>query len=344
MFTLEQYINSGDLPGFDFLSEADYEYIFNSVGIPFDKSKGEIKDRKLTEEALERLKFNAKVNKALMTEKAHDANKFLLSSYDDLIEEEKGVIEAAKGKYDDAIPDMSSVVNQLVNEKNIHENTMANFTFSNANDMLNGLQQARINSINEKMEKNASKLEKEYKNLDTLSRTMSSVKTDLKKKRTERRMYRVSEKILKLREKQGRLIGQQRQIVNAAIVKYTNIKNKQMKQYGYIVAGDKRYVDRMDDLTSQLQAAESDKRITEAEIFNLGPDAKGKFVRSLRADSRKLERQINSLNRKIEVTEKLRQLRQRINALRGKNGIEKGFGVIGRPFGEHQVAPVGMGM
>lgn len=342
MYSVEQYIKNGNLPEFGFLSENDYENIFKEVGIPYDKSQGELKDQKLSADALERLQFNTQVNKALMTQKSQQINKNLLSGYENLINEEKTIIKNANGKYDSEVEYMNAIVSELENEKKAHENIVNNFTFSNVNKMLNGLQQVRLEGINEKMEKNDSKLQAEYSKLDTLKQTMKTARTGFKKKRTERRLARVAKRLAKLREKQGKLIGQQRQIINAALSKYVEIKNKEMKEYGKTVANDKKYINKMNDLNSRLEAAREDKRITEEEINNLNTNS-GKFARSLQSDKKRLEKEIESLNKKMQRAEQIRAFYQKMNVLRGKLGAINGFGVLGLPFTEQQTQQVSFG-
>ncbi|MBQ6285457.1 MAG: hypothetical protein IJK67_04020 [Bacilli bacterium] len=341
MNTVEQHINAGELPSFDFLSKEDYETIFGQVKIPYN---GDIKDQQLSAEALERLKFNAKINKALMTQKAQNVNKDLLSKYDDLILEESELIESAREKYDGAIPEMNEVVNELKNEKSMHERTVNNFTFSNVNEMLNDIQKVRINDINTKMEKNDNKLQAKYNKLTEYNETMQNARTNFKKRRTARRIARVVKRIEKLREKQGKLIGRQRYIINNALARYVEIKNKQMKEYGKTIASDRKYINKIEDLNNRLEAARYDKRMTENEINGLNDDVKGKFNKiSLQMDKNKLESQINSLNRKIARAQQMREFHQKLKMLRGKGGIQNGFSVLGVPFEEQQTEQVSFG-
>ncbi len=308
MHTILEYMSKGILPSTSVISEGEYLQTLVEVGIPLKESN--FKDQKISEDELEKLQYHSKINKALMTQKAKLLNVQLVEGYNDLIDEEQAMIDGANGKYDTS--SMQDIVTALTAEKDKHVANIEGFTFSDVRGMLNGIQQNRINSINEKMRKNDFKLKTEYEKMSTLNKTMQNASTSFKINRTQRRMARVAKKIEKLREKQGRLIETQRQIISEAAAKYMDVRRKEMEKYGKSVNTDRNYVSKTNDIEARLQAARNDLKLTQDELNGvMGQNVDNKFRRSLERDERRLTNEVSRLERQQDRLSKSRNRQER---------------------------------
>ena len=218
---------------------------------------------------------------------------------------------------------MRDVVSKLTGERNVHGERELDIVSGRNNTLLDGIlnesQMDKVSKLNFNIEQNDEALKEAYANKDDLNKTLEASRTFFKKQRTKRRLKKVEKTIAKLRNKQGKLMGEQSRIVNAAIEKYKKIKETQMREYSKIIASNKEYVESVDKINTSLKDIDNDINLTNKELNDSSLD---KFQRKdLEKDAKKLEKEKGSLLAEKNRIDKMRKLQTRLKNLRNKTRV-----------------------
>lgn len=316
MRTLKDYITVGQLP---LLAEKEYKDICSSLGFTIENV-----DSSIDEEQYTRLQNDPKIASALLEQKAFKLNHDYGVSYNQLLAEAQETLDKAEanGLVDEARP-MRDVVSKLTGERNVHGERELDIVSGRDNTLLDGIlnesQMDKVSKLNFNIEQNDEALKEAYANKDDLNKTLEASRTFFKKQRTKRRLKKVEKTISKLRNKQGKLMGEQSRIVNAAIEKYKKIKETQMREYSKIIASNKEYVESVDKINTSLKDIDNDINLTNKELNDSSLD---KFQRKdLEKDAKKLEKEKESLLAEKNRIDKMRKLQTRLKNLRNKTRV-----------------------
>lgn len=299
--TIQDAISKGRLPN---INPTVLFRVCSKLGIPASDLSFS-----LTDEQLQRLQYDPAIHRATVTSQVKSAHNTLISEYDELIKKYQALSErmdkspdlvAKKGEIDKILSDLvtaRSEYNGVINRVFISRDNMG---FDQ--NVINPLDQIRMNSIDSKLGKRGTKLNAQYAKLDKLQ--ANKFKTKFKQKRNSKKIQKVAEKIAKLQAKQGKLQTIQKKIVNKGSSKYTKIKSKE-------------FLDYRSDLQRYTAYADAKERNVQAQ-----KDYASDLAQT-RMELHKLEQQIGTGNVIDRAKNAVARNRLKYEQIKLKSGLEK---------------------
>lgn len=291
--TIRQAINSGSLPNLDeklYVSVCNYLKI-NATDLDYELKSGE----------LERLRYNGFINSLYITDRVKKSHDKLIGNYDKLIKKYEKV---STEMTDPSLAEEKARIDELLGRLRIAKTDYevqaqgVDIDLENMNldhKVLNGLQEKRLASLDERQNKVDDKLQAEYEALEALQ--SASFSSKFKQRRNEREIKKVQDRIKRLQQKQGRLQSTQQRIINRGTEKYKKIKQEELNDHEQLLNNKKQQVDYKKDMELNEQLIST---------FSSKPGIFNKFkVARLERDQKKMERRLNSLKSKEEVLEYL---------------------------------------
>ena len=324
------------------ISKVEFYNICNSVGINIPNDYDET--TKLENYQVMKLLAHNKINTHRINSTIIKDHNALLKKYDDTLLYYENLLahDPEHPENDKVLPEdragLEFIRNRLLVERNSYSKFVTGMTNrdisprynslyqeygGNGSIIDNGIAQSIVDSQQRKIEKKDEKLSEKYAELNALEEELKLARTNGKKNSYIRKISRMRDKIAKINSKKGKIATKQRTIINRnanrlkkRVQENVAINLIEANREGEFVQKRVQTQKQMDDVlfdyqrsSSELEALISSGRLGDT-IKSVG---KGFEARSLKRDSKKLERKLKALENKNGRCQFINQIQRDIH-------------------------------